>query len=297
MAEWITDTRQGAGALLARVIVNRLWQHHFGEGLVRTASDFGTQGDAPSHPDLLDWLAGELIRGGWRLKPLHKLIVTSACYRQGFVAATPKPLSADPDNRLLWRRRPQRIESEVLRDSMLAAGGVLVQTLFGPGVKAPIPAELNSAANTKDPYPKDGKDEPATWRRSIYLFSKRSLRQPLLETFDGADPSVSCARRVSTTVAPQGLALLNDPFVRARAVDLARRVALEAGRATDRQVRRAFGLALSRTPTDAELRDSIRFVAAQTTARTARNDTDAAPQALADFCQALFGLNEFLYVD
>ncbi len=309
LATWMTDTEHGAGALLARVIVNRLWQHHFGEGLVRTPSDFGTQGELPSHPELLDWLAGELVRGGWKLKPLHKLMVMSATYQQGEASgglAHRRPSAAatgtggvepDADNHLLSGRRPQRLEAEILRDSILVVSGCLNTNMFGPGVKAPVPAELNSAYNTFDPYPKDAKDSPETWRRSVYLFTKRSLRQPLLEVFDGADPSATCARRLPTTVAPQALALLNDTWVRARAKDFAQRLVREAGEDRTAQVHRAYALALGRPPRADEVKAGLRFLSAQAASRTDRGEPDGGQLALTDFCHALFGLNEFLYAD
>src|SRR5205807_471569 len=130
LAKWLTDPEQGAGHLLARVIVNRLWQHHLGRGLVGTPNDFGAQGEAPTHPELFDWLAGELIRGGWKLKPIHKLIMASAAYLQSgqYDAADAK---LDPENVWLWRRTPQRLEAEVIRDSMLAVSGTLDPTMFG----------------------------------------------------------------------------------------------------------------------------------------------------------------------
>src|SRR5581483_8199452 len=144
------------------------------------------------------WLARELIHNGWRLKPLHRLIMTSAVYLQD-TAFDEKKAAIDPENRLLWRRRPVRLESEILRDSILAVSGCLGTNMFGPGIKPPIPPELLLAFNSSDPYPKDAKDSPDTWRRSVYLFHKRSSRFPMMEVFDGADPSASCARRIPTT--------------------------------------------------------------------------------------------------
>ena len=295
LAEWVTDPQHGAGTLLARVIVNRLWQHHFGQGLVGSPSDFGTQGDTPSHPELLDWLAAELIRGGWQLRPIHRLILLSACYQQD-ITANDHHAAIDPENRFLWHRRPLRIESEILRDSLLAVSGNLNPAMYGPGIKAPVPPELHTAYNTKDPYPKDAEDNATTRRRSVYLFTKRSLRQPLLELFDGADPSASCARRLTTTVAPQSLALLNDAFVRARARDFAQRVRGEIGHDPRAQIERAYRIALGRSPTPAEVQASGPWLRQQI---AARKDRPGDPEllALADFCQVLFGLNEFIYVD
>jgi hypothetical protein len=247
LAAWLTDVEGGAGALLARVIVNRLWQHHFGEGLVRTPNDFGTQGEPPDHPELLEWLASELVARGWRLKEIHRLILSSAAWRAA--------------------RRPVRLEAEVLRDSMLALSGRLDRTMFGPAVRIPIPKEA-MVTRTKDPYPAV-KDGPGSWRRTVYVFVKRSVMAPFLETFDGPNAGASCGRRERTTVAPQALALLNDPFVRACAADFARR-------AGDR--RKAFLMALGRAPRGPELAAALRL-------------------DLVDFCHVLFTLNEFAYVD
>jgi hypothetical protein len=281
-------------------MVNRVWQHHFSEGLVRTVNDFGTRCDPPTHPELLEWLSHEFAKSGWKLKPLHRLIMTSAVYLQdgAFDAAKAK---VDPDNRLLWRQRPQRIESEILRDSILAVSGTLNLEMFGPAVKGPIASEAIQARNMKDPYPQDVKDTPATRRRSIYMFHKRVVQSPLMQAFDGPDAQASCGRRVTTTVAPQALALLNDRFIRARAEDLARRLTREAGDEAAAQVRLAWRLALAREPTGDELKSATEFIQAQFSKRSTRNasksDSDARQLALTDFCQTLFALNEFIYVD
>jgi hypothetical protein len=282
LAEWLTDVERGAGALLARVIVNRVWQHHFGEGLVRTPNDFGSQGELPTHPELLEWLASELVRRGWRLKELHKLIVTSAVYLQG-VAGEPASEKLDPDGRLLSRRRPRRLEAEALRDTILAVSGCLNREMYGPGVKVPIPAEMIiTRTEGEHHYPREVADGPAVWRRSVYIFIKRSVAYPLTELFDAPPPSSSCGRRIPTTVAPQALLLLNDPFVRARARDFAARVSREAGDDRGRRLDRAFLLALGRLPTASEREAALEFLSRET---------------LVNFCHALFLLNEFLYVD
>jgi hypothetical protein len=221
LAEWMLDTDHGAGALLARVIVNRLWFHQFGQGLVRTPDDFGVQGEAPTHPELLDWLAGELVRSGWRLKHIHKLIVSSATYAQAD-EYDDRRARLDPENRLLWTRRPLRLEAEILRDAILAVSGSLNQSLFGPPVRPFIPKSA-MATRTLDPWP-DVKDEPASWRRSIYLFSKRSIRVPMLEAFDAPDPATTSGRRLTTTLSTQALVLLNDAFVRNQARLFAERI-------------------------------------------------------------------------
>jgi hypothetical protein len=321
LAQWLMDTNHGAGALAARVFVNRVWQHHFGQGLVRTVNDFGARCDPPTHPELLEWLTHEFVKGGWKLKPLHRLIMTSAVYLQesaaprqsaagseqpgrstarGKSAALPRDAATvDPDNRLLWRRRPQRIESEILRDSMLAVSGTLNTQRFGPAVKAPIAPEAIQARNMKDPYPKDLKETSATRRRSIYMFHKRVVQHPLMQAFDGPDAQASCGRRENTTVAPQALALLNDKFVRALALEFAERVGKEAGTEREAQVRLAWRLALGREPSSGELQSGSAFIDAQARQRSTRESNKSDPQqlALADFCQAIFALNEFIYVD
>jgi mono/diheme cytochrome c family protein len=300
LADWIVDLDHGPGALLARVIVNRVWQHHFGDGLVRTPNDFGTRGEQPSHPELLEWLAGELVQHGWSLKHLHRLIVNSATYQQSssFDAAQ---AAVDPENRLYWRFRPRRLESELLRDAMLAAAGTLNPAMYGPSFKPPIPVEAMQARNVKDPYPRDIRESPETLRRTVYMFHKRVVQYPLMQAFDAPDAQVSCGRRVNTTVAPQALALLNDPFVRSRAEELARRLESESGGDTDAQIRRACELTLSRAPTTEEREEIRRFISSQIDARRQHDpkQTEAAARSLAlvDFCQALFGLNEFIYVD
>jgi mono/diheme cytochrome c family protein len=300
LAAWIADPSHGAGALLARVIVNRVWQHHFGDGLVRTPNDFGSRGDRPSHPELLEWLAADLVAHGWKLKRLHRMILLSATYRQG-TAFDQGLATADPDNRLLGRRRPRRLEAEALRDAMLAVGGSLSPQMYGPAFKAPIPADAMVARNLKNPYPKDVPDGPAVRRRSVYLFHKRVIPYPLFQAFDAPDAQQCSGRRNVTTVAPQALALLNDPFVRARAGDFADRLLQEAGGDPAPSVDRAYRLALGRPPTDAERDAGTRFLARQERDRSAR-DPNAGPdevrrKGLTDYCQVLFGLNEFVYVD
>ena len=284
LARWITDVEHGGGALAARVIVNRVWQHHFGQGLVRTPSDFGTQGDRPSHPELLDHLASEIVRNGWRLKPLHRLIMTSSVYQQG-VTYDPAKAAIDPDNRLLWRRRPLRAEAEVLRDAILATSGQLDRDLYGPAVKPALPPEA-AAGRNKDGLARPKQDGPDQWRRTVYLFTKRSLLTPMLVTFDAPNPIESCSRRSTSTVPTQALALLNDPFVRRQAELFAKRCLAEAPRQPAAQVTHAYRVALSRPPTEAELARGTAFVG-----------DGVADEKLVDFCHVLFGVNEFVYID
>jgi len=300
MANWMTDTDHGAGVLLARVIVNRVWQHHFGSGIVRTVSDFGTRGEKPTHPELLEWLTGEFISHGWSLKHLHRLMLNSATYRQGVLPDEAKQ-AIDPENNFFWRRRPQRLESEALRDSMLAVAGTLNTEMSGPSVKPPIPGEAMQARNVKDPYPKNLKDTVETRRRSIYMFHKRVVQYPLMLAFDAPDAQVSCGQRVNTTVAPQALAMLNDPFVRLRSEEFAQRLSREAGSGVHAQIRLAFRLGLSRQPSEDELSVAQAFLKEQAAARRSHDskltEDDATSLALTDFCQMLFSFNEFIYID
>jgi hypothetical protein len=269
LADWLTDVNHGAGHLLARVIVNRLWYYHNGRGIVATPSDFGAQGEKPTHPELLDWLAGELIRNGWRLKPIHKLILTSSVYMQ--MGATDEARAAkDRENTLFWRHPARRLEAEVIRDAMLAVSGALDPTMFGPG--------------TLDPDQK---------RRSIYFFVKRSRLVPMMAIFDAPDSLQDIATRPTTTVAPQALLLLNDPAVRGYAATFAERVKGEPVVAAQK----AYALAFGRKPTDAETADAISFLNVQADVHRRAGKTNAEDMALTDFCHALLCLNEFVYID
>ena len=298
LAEWVTDVENGAGALLARVMVNRIWQHHFGLGLVSTASDFGARGDRPSHPELLEWLTAEFVRSGWSIKHLQRLILKSATYRQSSEFDSERA-AIDPENRYLWRQRPVRLEAEVLRDAMLFAAGTLNRQLYGPAFKPPIQQEALQARNVRNPYPKNAEDTPETRRRTIYMFHKRVVQYPLLQAFDAPDAQQSCGRRMNTTVAPQALAILNDPFVRRRASEMAQRIEREGGEKLGEQIQVAFDLALGRLPDAREERQAADFVRQQTGRRAERGDDDVEARllALTDFCHSLFGLNEFVYVD
>ncbi|HEY4312149.1 MAG TPA: PSD1 and planctomycete cytochrome C domain-containing protein [Pirellulales bacterium] len=277
LAEWITDRQRGGGPLLARVIVNRLWQHHVGRGIVATPSDFGTQGDRPTHPELLEYLAEELIAGGWRLKPIHRLIMTSAAYMQGTQADEARA-KIDPDNKLFWRRPRVRLEAEVIRDAILADGGILDETMFGPG--------------TLDDHQR---------RRSIYFTVKRSKLISMMVLFDAPDGLQAIGARASTTIAPQALLLLNNAQVREAARALAASIAEPAGTNQDAPwndaVRRAYLVALSRQPTAEEAADAAQFLEDQSKLYAADGQAEKRLAALADFCQVLFGLNEFVYVD
>jgi len=275
-SSWITDAERGAGALLARVIVNRLWQHHFGRGIVATPNDFGAQGERPTHPELLEWLAGELLANGWKLKPLHKLIVGSAAYQQA-AAARPDCLTADPENRWVWRHSPRRLEAESIRDAMLAVSGGLDRTLFGPG--------------TLDENHK---------RRSIYFMIKRSRLIPAMQIFDAPEPLVSIGERPSTTVAPQALMFMNSTLVRTTAREFAQRVIAAnnaAGDFPEAWIRDGYLRALARSPAEGELKAGSRFLLQQSERYQEAGQSAARDAALTDFCQVLLGLNEFIYTE
>jgi mono/diheme cytochrome c family protein len=266
--------------LTARVMVNRIWQHHFGEGLVRTPSNFGRMGEPPSHPELLDWLALEFIDSGWSMKAIHRLILRSEAYQMAS-DDIPANVAIDPENRLLWRMPRQRLDAETLRDQMLAVAGTLDRTLGGPNVFPYIDPDLFEKSSRRD-WPGKPDDDPSTWRRSLYVFSKRSIRYPLFEAFDQPNLVNSTDRRTRSTVAPQALILMNNGTVLFQARKFAERVAREAGADPAAQVRHAFRLALGRLPDVDEERTSLDFVR-------------GADDALVDFCHALFNLNEFVY--
>lgn len=270
VARWLTDTEQGAGHLLARVIVNRLWQQHFGRGIVSTPNDFGFQGERPTHPELLDWLAAELIRNDWRLKPIRKMIMTSSVYMQDSTFDEAKS-RIDPDNRLLWRFSPRRLEAEIIRDSMLSVGGQLDTKQLGPG--------------TLDDNMR---------RRSIYFFIKRSKLIPFLQVFDAPEPLASVGSRPSTTIAPQALIFMNNPRIRDYAKSFAKKVESDQ---VDSSIRLAYMTAIARQPTDSELNDSLSFINQQIESYQSDSKPDARHLAMTDFCQVLMGLSEFIYVD
>ncbi|RPI90489.1 MAG: DUF1553 domain-containing protein, partial [Planctomycetaceae bacterium] len=274
------------------------WQHHFGNGLVPSVGDFGVRAEPPTHPELFEWLVRDFVEHGWRVKRLQRMIVLSATYRQRSTGIVP---AIDPDNRLLWKMPLQRLEGEILRDSMLAVSGTLNRATYGPAVKPPIAREAILARNLKDPYPEKIADGAEQRRRSIYLFHKRVVPYPLLQAFDKPDAQQSCGRRDRTTVAPQALALLNDPFVRTMATEFASRLLFEAGTEPADWIRRGYQLGLGRSPGEDERVEAERFLSAQIAERKQREpgapDETVRKQALADFCQIVFSLNEFLYVD
>jgi hypothetical protein len=303
LALWLTHPQH---PLTARVMANRLWQHHFGRGIVGTPSDFGAQGEPATHPELLDWLACELVARGWSLKALHRLMVTSATYRQssGWNAAGGR---LDHDNHLLWHMPRRRLEGEALRDAMLAAAGLLNRQMAGPSVFPELPAEIVGARGwqpTVDPNQRQ--------RRSIYVFAKRNLRYPLFSAFDAPDGNETCARRNVSTNAPQALLLLNSQLTLEVARAFAGRILMEKGAAPEAVTRRAYRLALSRDPDEQELHFALDFLRRQTPLvrdRLASRRAVAVPVptpagvdpafggAVVELCHVLLNLNEFAYVD
>jgi len=279
LAEWLVDEKN---PLTARVIVNRLWQHHFGAGLVATPNDFGTHGSAPSHPELLDWLAQTLIDHQWRLKPIHRLIVLSNTYRQSSSVSQSNPAQqADPENRLLWKFNRRRLSGEEIRDAMLAATGRLNLKQYGKSVITPVDKELVGLLY-----------EPEQWevtpdlaehdRRSIYLIAKRNLHLPFMEAFDAPALQSSCPVRESSTHSAQALELLNGEFANKMAKAFASRLQHDGNGSHDRIVSRAYELAVGRSPTQRERELCLGFL--QT-------------QPLSEFALAIFNLNGFVYVD
>jgi len=269
-AEWITDVNGGGGHLLARVIVNRLWQHHLGRGIVATPSDFGVRGERPTHPELLNYLATELIKNGWKLKPIHKLIMTSAVYQTASTLDEAKS-KIDRDNSLFWHRPARRLDAEAIRDSLLFISGQLDETEYGPGTL-----------------------DEASRRRSIYFTMKRSKLIPMLVIFDAPDGTVGVGERPSTTVAPQALLMMNNPQVRSWAKAFGRRAGEETSNVRE-AIHGAYLIALSRKATPDELSDGVEFVKRQQESYAGR--PDARELALADLCQVVMCLNEFMYVD
>ena len=269
LANWMTDVKDGAGQLAARVAVNRLWQHHFGRGIVATPNDFGFQGERPTHPDLLDWLASDFIAHEWQVKRLHELIVTSAVYMQSSDFDETRA-RLDRENQQLWRFTPRRLEAEAIRDSMLSVSGLLDEKMYGPGTLD---------ANMK--------------RRSVYFFIKRSKLIPLMMLFDWPEHLVSIGQRSTTTTATQALAFLNSPQGRQYAVGFAKRLPKEEPAAIEMAFRISFG----REPKENELTASTKFLEKQRSRYKEAGQKDAEPMALVDLCQALLSMNEFVYVD
>ena len=275
LANWLADPTH---PLVARVMVNRIWQGHFGRGLVETPNNFGLQGSAPSHPELLDWLAAEFVDRNWSVKQMHKLIMLSSAYRlnSGF---DPSSAETDPENRYIWRMNRRRLDAENLRDAVLSVSGELNLKMGGRPVLPPLSAEARLGMWDRNDWP-ESLDPEEHKRRSVYIFAKRQFPYPMFKTFDAPDASASCGRRDVTTVAPQALTLLNSEFMLRSAQSFAARLAAENDPL--RKVDLAWELALSRPPDMQERGAAVKMLA------------EAGPE---EFSLMLFNLNEFVYVD
>ncbi|MBI1903898.1 MAG: DUF1553 domain-containing protein [Planctomycetia bacterium] len=281
LAQWIVSPDN---PLAARVIANRVWQHHFGQGLVSTPNDFGANGSQPSHGELLDYLAVELVESGWRLKHLHRLILTSSTWRQSSraePAAQRISESRDPENRLLWRFSRRRLTAEETRDTLLAVSGRLHVEIGGPSIMTPVEPDLVNLLYKPSQW-EVHPDRRQHDRRSIYLIAKRNLRLPFMEAFDQPALLTSCPHRAASTHAPQALEMLNGTLANDLAECFAARLLREAGDDADRRIDLAFRLATGRAPTDEQRSLSREFL------RT---------QPLREFCLAVFSLNDVMYVD
>jgi len=308
LADWLASP---ANPLTSRVMVNRMWQSHFGRGLVGTPSDFGLQGERPTHPELLDWLADQFVQAGWRLKAIHRLMVTSNTYRQASaMKQTPSSNDAaavDPDNALFWRMNRQRLDAELIRDAMLAVSGQLNPQSGGPSIHPELPAGLSDRYGWKP-----SADEEQRNRRSVYVFVRRNLRYPLFELFDMPDTNETCGRRNRTTTPPQALFVLNSELILNEARVLAGRIVAEAGPEPYPAVIHAYRTAFGRDASGDEIELAVEFIKRQAELVRARgaaaselalpnpmpHGMDAATgAAITDFCHALLNANEFIYVD
>jgi mono/diheme cytochrome c family protein len=287
LADWITSRDN---QLTARVMVNRLWQHHFGRGIVRSPNNFGFQGDRPTHPELLDWLSAELIDSGWNLKHVHRLIVNSNAYKISS-RVQPDALKADPTNDLFWRFDMRRLSAEEIRDSVLAVSGNLNSKMFGPGIYPEIPKEV--LAGQSVPGRGWGKSTPEEQaRRSVYVHVKRSLLLPILDAFDLAETDRSAPTRFASTQPTQALLMLNSGFINSQAEIFAARLRREAGEDLASQIRLGLNLTTSRAPTDVEVRRGVDLVTT-----LAREEGATSQAALRYFCLMALNLNEFVYLD
>ena len=288
LANWIASPDN---KLTARVMANRLFQYHFGRGIVRSPNNFGLQGDAPTHPELLDWLASEFVAQGWKMKAMHRLIMTSSAYRMGSTGGDPAALAADPRNDLLWRFDLRRLTAEELRDSILALNGTLNKKVYGPSVYPPIPKEVLAGQSVPGKgWETSGPEDSA--RRSVYVHVKRSLRLPILQSFDAAEPDSSCPVRFVTVQPTQALGTLNSEFMNQEADKLAERLKREAGVDLRRQVALGMRLVTCREPTDKDVARGVELVESMTKSDGATGDV-----ALKYFCLLALNLNEFVYVD
>jgi hypothetical protein len=275
LAEWLVSAQN---PLTARVIVNRIWHHHFGRGIVATLDNFGRMGDPPTHPELLDWLAIEFMNRGWSIKQVHRLIMTSEAYQMASAYEDAVDQEKDPQNQYLWRFRPQRLDAEIVRDTMLAASGSVNPAMGGPPVFPPLPKDLLKSVSYG--IWRNQEDGPDVWRRSIYVYRRRGLAFPMFQVFDMPEQTVTAGARTVSTVPTQALILLNDSFVLRQAQLFADRVKKEAGDDPASQVDLAYRIALTRAPRQQELAAAL---------------DSMKKGSLVDVTDVLLNLNEFVY--
>jgi hypothetical protein len=284
LAERLVDP---SNPLLARVLVNRVWQHHFGEGIVRTPDDFGRMGQAPTHPELLDFLAAEFVRSGWSIKHLHRIMVLSSVYAMSSVQ-DPKAAGTDPENRLLQHMPVRRLGAEAVRDSILAVSGRLDSTLFGPSV-LPYVTPYMEGRGRPSPGPLDGDG-----RRSIYLNARRNFLTPLLLAFDYPVAFSTIGRRSVSSVPAQALTLMNDPFISQQAEVWARHVLAAPASSPEERIRALYETAFARPAHDNELREAADFLNRQS---VSSGNTAAEVQAWTSLCHVLMNVKEFIFID
>ncbi len=281
--------------LTARVMVNRIWAWHFGTGIVATPGNFGKMGVLPSNPELLDWLATEFVQKGWSIKAMHRLIMNSETYKMASAFSREANLKNDPTDVYLWRFPPHRVEGELIRDLTLSASGQLNMEAGGPPFFPAIPASLR--ADQPRGVWELTKEEPSTWRRSVYAYVKRGLKYPMFEVFDEPDLNVTCERRATSTVPTQALTLLNNEFTLLQANYFADRIWKIAGANPEKQITEMYRIALSREPSAVDMRTNLAFLKKQTEAAAAKGSAEAAARsALTDLAHVTLNLNEFFYI-
>ena len=289
-AQWLTDPRH---PLTARVLVNRVWQGQFGAALVRSTDNFGTLGEPPTHPELLDWLAVEFMESGWSIKDLHRRIILSSTYQMS-AQADPRALEVDPENRLLWRQNRRRLEAEAIRDALLVCGGGVDDAMQGSLLPTPNRQYVTSTASV-DPVVYD------TRRRSIYLPVVRSALYDVFQAFDFADPSTSSGERQSTTVAPQALFMLNSRFVAEQARRMSERLIAESPDDEAARVRSAYETAYGRPATTDEIERGLEYVTEYASRWRGLHPDETSDEAerrgWQSFCRAVLAANEFVYVE
>jgi hypothetical protein len=292
LARWIASADN---PLTARVMVNRIWEHHFGRGIVSTPSNFGRMGSLPSHPELLDWLATEFTKHGWSIKHMQRVIMTSETYQADSAFYRPVDRERDPEDAYLWRFPIHRVEGEVIRDIILSASGQINLEAGGPPFFPAIPPAARVEAARVGKWILT-KEEPSTWRRSVYSYWKRARKAPMFEVFDEPDTMTSCERRSTTTVPTQALTLLNDEFSLLQSQYFAKRVRASAGGGLPAQIDSAYRIALSRPPSRKELEGGLDFLEKRRGNHAGIGSPDAELLALTDLCSVILNLNEFVYV-